>query len=256
MKKYQGSWGWVSVKALLGWRVLKNNCRCQRQSFPTSFRPSRDAKYTELEAVYLFFFFLSYYLLDTVQTAETKYQKCLKSLWPFTANCELCPLNSNFYVHCQHRLHAAAFSSSSQFIVYRGTASQGPGRRGSLSTFQPPLQVQNTKSPCCALLRNTCKASKAAWNTLSAHKASILQPSAGAAHIPAGVLMPRCCLAGPIYAVSPLRQEYSGYCRANGPKMRSVKDCVSFSSKRSLISALCSGIPPPLVNHELGCCRV
>lgn len=206
-------------------------------------------------SIFFSFLFFSFYLLDTVQTAETKYQKCLKSLWPFTANCELCPLNSNFYVHCQHRLHAVAFSSSSQFIVYWGTASQALGRRGSLSTFQTLLQVQNTKSLCRGLLRNTCKASRAAWNTLFAHKASILQPSAGAAHIPACVLMPRCCLAGPIYAVSHLRQEYSGYCRANGPKMLSVNDCVSFSTKRSLISALCSGIPLPLVNHELDCCR-
>lgn len=51
------------------------------------------------------------------------------------------------------------------------------------------LQVQNTKSPCCGLLKNSCNASKVAWNMLFAPKASILQkalalPSAGMAHIP------------------------------------------------------------------------
>lgn len=51
------------------------------------------------------------------------------------------------------------------------------------------LQVQNTKSPCCGLLKNSCNASKVARNMLFAHKASILQkalalPSAGTAHVP------------------------------------------------------------------------
>lgn len=99
MKKYQGSWGWVSFKALLGWRGLKNNCWCQRQSFPTSFRPSRDAKYTELEAVYLFFlsfffFLFAWYCADS----RDKIPKMPEILMTF--HCKLWTLSAKLKFLC------------------------------------------------------------------------------------------------------------------------------------------------------------
>lgn len=98
---------------------------------------------------------VGFFVFSFLQTAETKYQKCLKSLWPSTANWELCPVNSNFYLLCQHCLHTAAFFSV--FPVYHalGDSFTGTGQKGEPEHIPNPLQVQNTKSLCCGLLKNT-----------------------------------------------------------------------------------------------------
>lgn len=112
--------------------MSSNNHRMPNTELPVSLQAEQGCQVYRIGSCLSGFF----YLLDTVQTAETKYQKCLKSLRPFTANRELCLLNSNFYLYCQHRIHAVAFSLPFQFVMYRGTASQTLHRRGGLSTFQ------------------------------------------------------------------------------------------------------------------------
>lgn len=101
------------------------------------------------------------FFICLIQTAETKYQECLKSLWPSTANCKLCPVNSNFYLLCQQSPHCCFFSV---FLVYPvlGDSFTGTGQEGEPEHIPDPLQVQNTKSVCRGLLKNTRRASKAA----------------------------------------------------------------------------------------------
>lgn len=113
MKKYQGSWGWVSVKALLGWRVLKNNCRCQRQSFPTSFRPSRDAKYTELEAVYLFFLFFFFLIICLILCRQQRQNT--KNAWnPYDLSLQ----TVNFVRWTQISMYTASTGSMLQIFLH------------------------------------------------------------------------------------------------------------------------------------------
>lgn len=136
--------------------MSSNNCR---QSFPCSFRLSWDAKHTELEAVYqgvLVVFLFAWYRQQRQNT---------KNAWsPY----DLPLQTANFVqwtqisIYSVSSLHSAAFFSV--FLVYPvlGDSFTGTGQEGEPEHIPDPLQVQNTKSVCRGLLKNTRRASKAA----------------------------------------------------------------------------------------------
>lgn len=143
--------------------MSSNNCS---QSFPCSFRLSWDAKYTELEAVYqgvVFFFcccLFVFYLLDT--DSRDKIPKMPEILMTF--HCKLRTLSSELkFLFTLSALspHCCFFSV---FPVYHalGDSFTGTEQEGEPEHIPNPLQVQNTKSLCCVLLKNTHSASKAA----------------------------------------------------------------------------------------------
>lgn len=139
---------------------------CQRQSFPCSFRLSRDAKYTDLEAVYQGFFIcliLSRQQRQNTKNAWNPYDLSLQTVnfvcklkFPFTLSAEA-PCCCLFFAFSVCHLSRDSFTNTAQ--------EGGPEHIPDHSKYL---------SPFCGLLKNSRNASKVAQNMLFAPKRNIL----------------------------------------------------------------------------------